>query len=362
MATLNITQVYDLFNKADFEAYVAQYALPTEFAYKTFFPGLYQPTLEFSALEVTAGLKVAGDVVAFNSRSPRKGRQIPNVAKGSIPKIDIALPKEESEINRYNHLRYLASQASNTQAADRIVEFMYGDAAKVLDGVNARLEWLAKRIASTGKAQLTLGNNSGGYTTLVVDFGIPSGSITSVGTDWDTTASATPVADIRAKVTAGRTAGVIYRYMITDQATIDRIAATADMQKFAASYVVNSLNLQRTPDVITMNTALRNAGLPQFILWDSYMNLEAKDGTQTPTTGWQDGNILFATSNVLGNTQNTTVADETVNDGTQKTKNDFVLVKTWYEQDPLVQVTQGKAYAIPVLNGADKLAILQTQL
>ncbi len=111
-----------------------------------------------------------------------------------------------------------------------------------------------------------------------------------------------------------------------------------------------------------VNASLSDAGLPTFVIWDSYVEKELKDGTKTATTGWEDGNITFSASPILGNTQNTTVADETVNDGTIKEKSDFVLVKTWYEQDPLVQVTKGVAYAVPVLNGASNIFILKTQV
>lgn len=360
---INITTVLDRFSAADYKAYVSNYALG-DLAYKNYFPGLYQPTLTFQSLEAQVGLKVAADVVAFNSRAPRKGRQMPTVSSGSIPKIEMALPKEESDINRYNQLKDIAARLpGNTQISNQLIEFMYGDAARCLDGVNSKLEWMAKRIASTGKVVLTFANNSGGYQTEVdVDFGIPSANINDAAVDWDTVSTATPIADIRAVQDEARAKGVILRYAFTDQATFNRLAATAEMQKFAASFANVALNNFQRPSLGNVNAALSDAGLPTFIIWDSYVQMETKDGVLTPTTGWEDGRICFSQTPTLGNTQNTTVADETVNDGTIKEKSDFVLVKTWFEQDPLVQVTKGVAYAVPVLNGASSIYILKTQL
>lgn len=361
---INVTNVLDQFKVADFRAFVSNYS-QGDLAYLNFFPGLYQPTLTFESLEANFGAKVAADIVGFDSRAPRKGRQMPQKVTGGIPKIEIARDKKESDINTYRQLVDAAARASNsTQIANRLIDFMYGDSGFVLDGVNAKLEWLAKRVASTGKIKLTLANNPGGVVTPVdVDFGIPSGNITSVGTDWDTTASATPIANIKTKQTAARAAGKILRYAITDQATFDRMVATADVQKFAASFAANALDLQQTPSLQTVNTALRNAGLPEFIIWDSYINIEDKEGNLTATTGWEDGNILFTVSNILGNTQHTTTADGYINiDESVKAENDFVLVKTYATQDPITVVTKGIAYAVPVLNAASDLYILKTQL
>ncbi len=364
---INITQVLDQFKSADFEAFVNEYT-PGELAYQNYFPSLYQPSLTFEALQADFSAKVAADVVAFDSRAPRKGRSLPGKVTGDIPKIEISRPKKESDINLYYQLLDAASRVrsanQSTQINNRLIDFMYGDAGFCLDGVNARLEYLAKQVASTGKYSLTIANNSGGVTTAVpVDFGIPSGNITSTGTDWDTVASATPIADIKAKQAAARAAGIVLNYAFTDRATFDRMVATADVQKFAASFAANALTLQQTPNLDTVNTALRNAGLPTFIIWDSYINLETKAGVIGSTTGWFDGNITFSASPVLGSTVNTTTADAYVNiDASTKAENDFILVKTYAEQDPITVMTKGVAYATPVLNGANSLYILKTQL
>jgi hypothetical protein len=365
---IDITRVLDQFNRNDFASYVNDF-IPAGYFYQRFYPTLYQPTLTFEALQEDFGAAVAADVVAFDSRAPRKGRQMPGKVTGDIPKVEIARPKEESDIKLYQMLQDASARATGNAAAsvmDRLIQFMYGDADFCQTGVHARMEYLAKQVTSRGKFALTIANNAGGIATAVdIDFGIPGGNITSVGVDWDTTSTATPVADIRTVYNAARTAGKILRFAVTDRATFDRMVLTADVQKFTASFALNALNLasQQTPTIETVNTALRNQNLPQFVIWDSFVNLESKAGVLGATTGWQDGNIMLCEDINLGATPWTETADDLVNiDDSVKANNDFILVKTWAEQDPITIVTKAVAYAVPILNKAKNRYILQTQL
>lgn len=364
---IDVTKLIASYSRADLQAYINEYSLGT-LGYKSLFPSLYTPNLTFESLQADSGALVAADVVAFDSRAPRKGRQLPAKVTGDLPKIEVARVKKESDLNTYRQLQDSLNRATNpgtrAQIAARLIEWIYGDSTFVLNGVNARMEWLAKRVASTGKYSLTIANNPAGVVTQVdVNFGIPSGNITNVATDWDTVATADVVADLRVKTAAARAAGKIIRYAITDRATFDRAASTAKFQAFTASFAANALSIQQTPNVETANQALTRAGLPTFIIWDSYVNLESKAGVMTATTGWEDGNILLSESPVLGDTQHTTTADGFVDiDESVKATNDFVLVKAFAEQDPITVVTKGIAYATPVLNNASGLYILKTQL
>lgn len=367
MAVVDVTKLITSYNRADLQAYINDYTLG-ELQFKSFFPSLYTPQLTFESLQADSGAKVAADVVAFDSRAPRKGRQLPAKVTGDLPKVEVAKVKKESDLNVYRQLLASLNSANNAgtrgQISRRLIEWIYGDSTFVLDSVNARMEWLAKRVASTGEYTLTIANNEAGVVTKVaVKFGIPTGQITNVAIDWDTVATADVVADLRSRQDAARATGRILRFAITDQATFNRAAATTKFQQFTASFASNALGLQQRPNLSTANAALLDAGLPQFIIWDSYVNIESKAGVWTSTTGWEDGNILLSATNILGDTQHTTTADGFVEiDDSVKAQNDFVLVKAFAEQDPITVVTKGIAYATPVLNNASGLFILKTQL
>jgi len=291
---------------------------------------------------------------------------MPGTKSGEIPKIEIARDKVETDFNTYRSLQNAANQVngegSKKQLMKQVVDWMYEDGAFVVDGVNARLEWLAKRIASTGKYSLTQVNNEGGVVTKVdVDFGIPSANKATASVPWATLATSDPIADIEARRNAARAKGRILRYIYMEQTTFDLMARSAKLQKWTASYLSVALDLQQIPTLANVNSALTNQGLPTIIIWDSFVTIEGKDGTQEAVSGWEPGNVVFSESVVLGDTQYTMSADEFVQAGkATKTKSGIVLVKTWGEEDPLTVITKGLAYATPVLNNARNIHILKT--
>src|SRR5690606_5580186 len=176
---LNVNELIPEFRLADAQAFLE--SAPFEaLQYERHFPEQYTSDLSFTQIEANLGAKVAADVVAFNSRAPRKGRPLPGKAHGEIPKIEIARDKVETDFNVYrklmNDLR-LVNDTARANVSRQVINWIYGDQTFVVDGVKARLEWLAKQAASQGKYELTLTNNEAGVQTKVaVDFGIPTGN------------------------------------------------------------------------------------------------------------------------------------------------------------------------------------------
>lgn len=364
---MDITKLIPQFRAADFGAFIDDYTMG-DLVYKNYFPSLYTPMLTFEALKAEFGAKVAADVVAFDSRAPRKGRPTPGKITGDIPKIEIARVKQESDLNQYRMLLASVQQAVNAsvraQAMRRLIDWMYEDGKFCLDGVNARLEWLAKQAISNGKYSLNITNNAGGIVTKVdIDFGVPSANRANAAVDWSTTATAKPITDIKNRQKAARAKGYRLSFAWMEQDTFDKMAATEEVQKAAASYVAISLDMQVTPSVEAVNRALSGMGLPQIIIWDNYMDVESKAGSHTTVSGWEEGNVAFTRERIIGDTWNTTTADGFVTiDESTKAYNDFVLVKAFAEQDPITVVTKGVAYATPVLRGANHIHILKTKL
>lgn len=364
---VKVTDLVKEFSAPDMQAYVEQYNL-ADLYYKTYFPAVYTPLLTFEALQAQFSAKIAADVVAFDSRAPRKGRPLPGKITGDIPKIEISRPKKESDLNRYRQLLAAISQAGSSgakaQALRALVDWMYEDTTFCLNGVNARLEWLAKQAASNGKYKLTIANNEGGVQTLVdIDFGIPNANRKNAAVDWSNPATAKPITDFRTIDTAARAKGIRIGFAFMTQETFNQMAASEEVQKFTASFANLALSNLAIPSVESVNAALRQNKLPQIIIWDSYVSVESKAGVQTAASGWEEGNVTFSITNRLGDTANTTTADGFVtNDVSTKAYSDFVLVKSWAEQDPITVITKGVAYATPVLQGANNIFILKTKL
>ncbi len=370
MAALDLTSVVREFKAPDLQAFINEYLIG-DLGYRNFFPTQFTPQLTFEVLEATFSAKVAADIVAFDSRAPRKGRQLPGKITGDIPKAEIARVKTESDLNKYRLLLSAVQQAQGipqamAAAKRRILDWIYEDTTFVQDGINARMEWLAKQATSKGEYTLSLTNNEAGIVTPVpIKFGIPTANIANSATDWwGAVSTAKPISDIRTLTRTAKAAGIVLRFVTMDRETFDKIVLTDEVQKFSASFVANALSLLTTPNLSIVNQALSNDNLPNIRIWDSMINVEAKAGTRTTTSGWEQGRVVLTPNSQLGTTQWTTPADAFVGsdvDKSSKTMNDFILVKMWAEQDPITVVTKALAYATPVLDSPNQIYIMKTK-
>lgn len=367
---IDVTNVVKEFSAPDLQAYINEYS-PGDLAFKTFFPSVFNTQLTWESLKADFGARVAADVVAFDSRAPRKGRQTPAKVMGDIPKVETARVKKETDLNVYRMLLAAIQNSGNVpqasaQAKRRLVDWMYEDTTFVLNAVNARMEWIAKQIASKGSYKLEVTNNEAGVVTPVpIDFGIPSGNIANSATNWWAASNvAKPISDLKALDVTARAAGFKLNYITMDKATFDQMVLSDEVQKQSASYVANSLGLLTQPNLAIVNQTLGNMQLPAIRIWDSMINLESKAGVYSATTGWEPGRVTLSVTPTLGSTQWTTPADAFVGsdvDKSTKAFNDFVLVKAFADQDPITVITKGIAYATPVLSGANSIYILKTK-
>jgi hypothetical protein len=363
---VNVTNIIGEFREADAQAHIDLYQFGA-LRYQTVFPERYQSGLTWKQIEAQTGAKVMADVVSFNSKAPRKGRPLPGKASGDMPKIEVARDKVETDFNTYRQLMNdfggVNNSAARSNILKQIIDWRYDDQIFVVDGVQARHEWLAKQIASNGKYSLTVTNNEAGVQTKTdVDFAIPTANRANAAKDWSDP-SADIIADIETRRDIARKKGKILRYMWMELDNFNLMARNVGIQKFTATYAQVALGLEARPDVAAVNAALSRQGLPIVVLWDSFVTVENKAGDQETVSGWVEGNVTFSESLQLGDSPYTLTADEYVTLGTAtKTKSGIVLVKTWGEEDPITVVTKGVAYTTPVLNTALSNHILKTKL
>lgn len=366
---MNINDLVPEFRLADAKAYLEKHPFE-QLGYQSRFPEKYTSDLSWRQIESNTGAKVAADIVAFNSRSPRKGRPTPGKAFGEIPKIEIARDKTETDFNTYRKLQNdlrLAIPGSRDSVAQQLVEWIYGDTTFVADGVRAKLELMSKQVASRGGYTLDILNNAAGVQgTIEVDFGIPTVNklkMAAANRKWSVPATSDPIADFKRVRDEARKKGKILKYATMDMATFENMVQSAALQKFTASYVAVSLNLTTQPSLEQVNSALTRAGLPSIVIWESYITLEDKAGDHDVVSGWEPGNVTFTVGAQIGEVQYTLSADEFVKAGVaEKMKSGIVLVKSWAEEDPITVITKGVAYASPVLNDTNGTFILSTEL
>ena len=341
------TTLIDGFSQKDMQAIVNKMTL-NDFYYPSLFPLKFNPTLTWQALQADTGIPVAADVVAYNSASPKKTRDIVTKLQGDIPKIEISREKLESDLNKYNQLLHYANTAEGARA---IVEWVYEDIDFCWKGVNARLEWLALQAISLGKISLSKTNNAGIVTENVVDFLVPTANKSGVAVTWTEGHSATgvPVTNIKAIVKAAKAAGYPVRYMLMDQDTFDVMCLQDSFIKFCATWVVKATSLQQSPTLAEANAALAASGLPTIKIMDSYVSIELEDGSRTTVNPFTTGVVTFVPDLAVGNTYYSTLADEMVQGSAAiKAKRGPVLLKKYSEENPVKEITIGMANAFPV--------------
>lgn len=360
---INANNIVPEFSQPNAEAIINSYALG-DLQYRNYFPLEYNTDLTFSNLEATTTAKVMAAIVSIGSKAPRAGREFVEAIKGELPKIERARDLDEHDLILIQKLRNsVALNPNNASIKTKMIDKIYGDSTYVLDAVNARLEWTAKQLSSTGKFKTTVDNNAGGVADITIDFKV---KIKNAIKDWFTAADANPIADI--KVVQKMATDKSYRFvtMTMDQVTANQLVELKAVQEFVYGVANNGGTTQFfTPTLEQVNTRLALYGLPTIRVWESAIAHENKAGVISSTNGWELGNVLFSVSPQLGNTQYTTTPEfnMTFGDTTAQTiAEGFVLVKTFGVQDPVLVSTKGTAFAMPVLNDTKKNVILKTKL
>ncbi|WP_018675729.1 major capsid protein [Riemerella columbina] len=357
---INANNIVPEFSQANMDAILNAYPLG-ELQYRNFMPLEYNPTLQFSTIEGMEGVKIMADIVAIGSKAPRKGREFIESIKGEIPKIEIARDMNEKDLYTIQQLRNaVALNPKNESIKNRLIAKIYEDPTFVVDGVNARLEWMAKKLVSNGKFKTAATDNSGGVANLTIDFKVKTQNTQK---NWFTDADANPMTELQALQDEARGKGYRYTTITLERDVLNKVLDNKFTRQFVFGVPVNNSTVLPNITIEQLNAQLQGKGLPTFRLWESYMGYETKAGTVDAVNGWESGNILLSVSPILGATQYTTTQEFTMGFAdvmSKSIKDDFILVKTFGYQDPILISTKATAFAIPVLSNTKKNLILKT--
>lgn len=358
---VNANNIIPEFSQANMEAIVNAYPLGA-LHYQGIFPVEYNPTLNFASIEGTEGAKIMADVVAIGSKAPRKGRDFVETIKGEIPKVEIARDLTEKDLLTLDQLRHAVSlQPQNTGVKNQLISKIYEDIPFCIDGVNARLEWMAKQLASTGRFKTTASNNAGGVADLTIDFKVSS---ENAAKNWHADTDSNPIEEIQKIQDKVRSKGYAYSTITLGRDTLDKILNNVNTRAFVLGVPLNPNTILPNVSLEQLNNQLSSKGLPIIRLWESFISMESKAGIITNASGWEEGNILFSVTENLGTTQYTTTSEFRMDFAdviSKAIKDNFILVKTFGHQDPIMISTKATAFALPVLNNSKRNLILKTK-
>lgn len=348
-------------NKANLTAFInrQQELLNKRLFWSVFFVLKFSPQLTWESLSGSSGTPVMADVIEYNASAPIKSRRTVRKETGDIPKIALKRKMDEKD---YNDYLYLTTLANDTNKKD-ILKIVFDDPTFVYEGVLARCEFLCLQALSYGKITLDATNNNGIITETAVDFGIPEANKTAVGTIWATAASATPIANIRAKVAAMEENGHSCRYIIMDKATYLLMVATTEVKDAYAFYQGVGTGRIAVPSIDGVNAMLAAEMLPTIMIVDSNVRHETMAHVLSNIKPWKTGYVTFVPTVQVGKLYHGNIA-EANSAALQKVAvmatTEHVLVTKWSELEPFGEFTKGQANAFPGFDDVNSIYILRT--
>ena len=349
-------------NERDMSAVIRTYDLKP-FYYPTLFPLKENYTLTWKTLEAQSGLKIAADLVARGASIDKKTREAISRIQGDIPKIAVKRTKDDEQLNEYDVMLAMTSQNPDLRA---IVEFWAEDTNYCWTAVAARIEWMALTEISLGKLPVTKDNNVSVISEYEADYQIPDARKKGTSLVWSDAQTAKPVTgDFKAIIKAAKKEGINLKFAFMNLDTFATFAETAEVQRLAASFAVNALNIQQTPSLEQVNNALKGLaylrGL-QIVVIDQDIVIELADGSR-PFSGnpFADNVVMFSESKTLGNTFWKKPADANVTGSVSiKAMNGHTLIKKFAEEEPLEEITMGIANAFPAWTTSQRSYLLDT--
>ncbi|MFA7121771.1 MAG: major capsid protein [Bacilli bacterium] len=328
----------------DLGVYVQERAF-AEMLWPNFFPVRNVMSLSYETLIGSKGAPVAADVVTWDTSAPEKTRKAISKLTGEIPPIRMKKKMSEKDL-----IDYYAAKNSGYAGIQQILDLVYGDTDACVDGVNARLEWLALKALSQTYVALSKTTNGGGVVTASnIDFQMPTANKKCASVVWSATASTTkPITDFRTVVAAARLAGVKLKYALMDVTDFGYFTASTETQNTVYAMLGTS-KITIAPTLEMANNALRSYGLPEILLIEQSITTETEGAhTQTSANPWVTGHVTFVPDMVVGDMLSGPIMEE-LNPPKQvtQTKVGPILVSKYSEVDPVAEYTKGEANAFP---------------
>lgn len=347
------------------QAEVDSYVPGNGFAWRTLFPLRYTPKFDLKGIEGSDGIPISADRVAFNTKAPLKSRKTIGSWSGTLEKIAISREKNEMEINEYNDLKTLAAAADTDKAAKQhIVDMVYDDVEFCNNGMDARIELDAMRIASHGVKTYTKEVDGENATEDIINFNIPQANFHGAAVKWSDAENADGIGDIMKMVRAIKKAGKkAPAYAFMEQQAFDYLCAQTKTAKrlFTAAALKNDMIF--TAERVTLeniNNYLASKGMPRIAVLDTWVNVQDKDGKETTVKPWAENVVVLSLTAQLGWTWYKTVPKVSNTEALQA-YGAFYKTTRYSELNPMLEVTMAEAYVQSALINRSSMMLLNTE-
>lgn len=329
---------------------------------RTALPYLYKEYLDpvFSADGRWASVlaeytRVAADVVSLDSELPLKSRDTIETAQGNIPKMGMKLYLTEKQ------MKDVDSMIAQNMPLQRIIDNIFADSPRVIEGVWERIEDLFLSELSDGVG--VSANNNG--TGVRIDMNFYDANKFNVTALWSGSDS-TPLDDIQEIVDKSIEDQNVLTDVFLDDTALNLLYRNNQVRgQFAfnqgiatnGSSIIPVLDLDKISQIFATKWNIRTHRVARKIKTEI-------NGSKTNHSPWKKGAMTFVCDDVLGSLVWTNVAEATrpVADVNYQTVDDYLLVSKYSTTDPLREFTSSQAMVVPILNNVDRIYTLDTQV
>lgn len=298
--------------------------------------------------------RVAADVVALDSELPLKSRDSLEVASGSIPKMGMKLYLTEKQMKEVD------SMIAQNLPISRIVDYIFNDTPRCIEGIWERLEDIFLSALSTGVG-LSARDNGTGIRINMNFYEANQFGVTKLWTAEDTA----PLDDIQKVVDKS----IDDMNTITDAYTDDTVLqALYKNPQVRAQFAFNQgiamtgtntvpvLDLDKLSAVFLAKWGIRLHRVSRRVKTES-------NGVRKNHSPWKQGVITFVCDDKLGSLVWTDVAEATrpVAGVSYQTAEEYILLKKYSTTDPLREFTASEAMVIPVLDNVDRIYTIDSK-
>lgn len=299
--------------------------------------------------------RVAADVVSLGSELPLKSRDTIETAHGDIPKIGMKLALSEKEMKDIDAM--LAQP--NLFGINQVVQTMFADVPRVIEGVYERIEDLFLSELSTGVGLSTRNDGKG----VRIDVGYYASNQFTSTAPW---ASATTV-DIEKDIQQ------IFDKAIEDNNSVVRVFAddTALQAMYKNEKIRGLYAFDQGFSGATANIPVLDLNKLQTLfrtkwgveLQRVYRKTKTEiNGKKQNHSAWKQGMMTFVCDTDLGTLVYTNCAEQSrpVAGVAYQVADDYILASRYSTNDPLQEITASQAMVVPIINNVDRIYTLDT--
>jgi hypothetical protein len=249
----------------------------------------------------------------------------------------------------------------------QVVAKIFDDLTKCINGIYERLEFMFLYALANGIVLVNDDKNTG--TGIRADFGyLPENSFGAVA-PWGTI-EAKPLSDISRTVEAASAKGYTIMTITLDRSAYNQLRMSKEAQDlYGASFGLAGNTITPTPS--QFNAVFEDEYDIKLLIIDRTVIVE-KNGVQTPVKPFETGEdgspvhrLIFLTSEQVGTLCYSMLAE---NDPDYRNANvnyqladSFILASKYSEIEPLREYTRAQAIAMPIIDNAGGIFILNTQ-